>query len=72
MDNHITILYKTPAGTIWSTLNEALIAHRIEIAPVYLSSYDLKNVVVAACISAPEESLGSIIEILQRNSHETN
>lgn len=57
-DSHITIYYKTPSGSVWPTLNEATIAHRIEVAPdVYLQEYQLRAVVIAVTTIAPDESI---------------
>ena len=54
-DDHIKILYKTPAGTTWETFNEAIIAHRIEQSSIYLPDYQLKIIVQAAANPTKEE-----------------
>lgn len=55
MPDPIITQYRTPAGTIWDTHEEAIIAHRIEAADIYIESYKLKAIVQAAANTAPEE-----------------
>lgn len=56
MNTHIKIIYQTPAGSQWETLDEALIANKLENSPQYYPEYQLKQIVKAVCTQELEET----------------